>query len=113
MLVKLSSQEQLWSDLRARLFDSVNNRANLTCAGQNNTIVNCRQGFCLLLTRGGDRFISKCINQDTNSTRDPSGIEIYSNTVTRPEEDATFTYVCNKPMCNSRNMANEVQQLFR
>ncbi|CAF4258676.1 unnamed protein product, partial [Rotaria sordida] len=51
-------------------------------------------------------------NQNQSENINRSGIIIELNTMEGPDTEASFTYVCTKPMCNGIQTYAQVQQLL-
>ena len=84
--------------------------ADVACANANNVQTPCRNGYCQLSSSDIGGVTQTCINRvaDLNSW----GVSIQSRLNGKQNEDATFTYTCNRAMCNSIATAYGVEQLL-
>ena len=112
LLVRPFNYATIWSQLSQLLYSSTAVSADLKCADSLNESVACPNGFCYSATDGdGLRILSSCVPK--GPTANPNGL-----TVTRTsmpdlvEEQTMIMYACNKPMCNSKWITQQVLQLL-
>lgn len=97
--------------LRSILHSNVTYVANLTCLDNKDRVVGCANGFCQFSRQGSSSIDRRCIPQ--GQMENPSGIIIGSAGGMGAEDtEGAFTYACNKPLCNGKDVTAQVQKIL-
>ncbi|UJR10995.1 hypothetical protein I4U23_015179 [Adineta vaga] len=102
---------ELWAHLVTRLYDSRSEPNKLTCTNDQDASVSCSEGFCQLISNDLLTFSRTCVPKGTMSN--PYGIILESKTIPGKDIESSIMYTCNRPMCNSLTMANEILHLLQ
>jgi hypothetical protein len=96
--------------LKTQLYNASASVDQLTCANNAGQEIPCSNGCCELTSNGNSSFDRRCIKDPCG---DNQGVEIESQVVDTIDAESTFTYRCNKPMCNDKRNADKVRDILK
>jgi hypothetical protein len=82
----------------------------MTCANNEDQEIPCPIGCCELRSNGKNGFHHKC---STNPCSNGPHVIIEQQVIGETNAESTFTYTCNKPMCNNNRNAADVRDLLK
>ncbi|CAF1483771.1 unnamed protein product [Adineta steineri] len=97
--------------LATRLYGQPTN--TLKCANEHGDSVECKDGFCLVVSDGNGVSIGgSCVPKGIDSN--PAGVTITKAMITIPAvtTQTAVSYACNKDMCNSKETVQEILQML-
>ncbi|CAF1228759.1 unnamed protein product [Adineta steineri] len=97
--------------LATRLYGQPTN--TLKCANEHGDSVECKDGFCLVVSDGNGVSIGgSCVPKGIDSN--PAGVTITKAMITIPAvtTQTAVSYACNKDMCNSKETVREILQIL-
>ena len=107
---KAVNNSTLISNLHELRYRSDTETTNLTCANDHDQEISCPNGCCVLQSTGKSAFVQSCRRI---SCQNLPTLVIESNVVGDADVESSFTYRCNKPMCNSVEKAGKVRALLK
>ncbi len=100
----------LQNDLREQLYNVSSPVDKLTCHNNEEQEIPCPNGCCELISNGEFGFTRKCIVSQCGADQK---VTIEQHVIGEPNVESTFSYKCNKPMCNDKKNAEKVRDLLK
>ncbi|CAF0855533.1 unnamed protein product [Adineta ricciae] len=105
------NRTKLLQELGNELLSASDDNSHLTCSNNNDQEIFCSLGCCSVQSDGKSGFIHSCERTSCNRT---VKVAIRAQAICPGDDsEATFSYTCDKPMCNNKFTANKLRRLLK